>query len=77
MIKQLWKICVNNKEMEEEEPIYPTEENFYFNNKYEDDYDLKQEEFSIEQRIKNMCLRWKIKPYQALNLINLVDIQQT
>ena len=50
---------------------------FYFTHKYEDDNNLKQEEFSKEQRIKNMCQRWKINANQALYLINLVEIQQT
>ena len=78
MIKQIWKLCVTQKnEIEEEEPIYSTEENFYFTRKYEDDNNSKQEEFSKEQRIKNMCQRWKINANQALYLINLVEIQQT
>ena len=78
MIKLLWKLCVTKKEMEEEEePIYCTVENFYFSNKYEDDNISQQEEFSKEQRIKNMCRRWKINPNQAIYLINLVEIQQT
>ena len=78
MIKQIWKLCVTQKnEIEEEEPIFSTEENFYFTHKYEDDNNSKQEEFSKEQRIKNMCQRWKINANQALYLINLVEIQQT
>ena len=79
MIKQMWKLCFSQKknvDNDEEEPIYSYQENNYFENIYEDD-NLQLEELNKEQRIRNMCRRWKIYPDQALYLINLVDMQQT
>ena len=30
-----------------------------------------------EQRVKNMCYKWNITRHQSLELINIVDSQQT
>lgn len=76
MIKTLWKLCISSKN--ETEPLYSLQENDYFSSIYDDDLvDITElSEFSINQRVDNMCYRWKIKRQDALYLINMVDTQQ-
>ena len=55
--------------------LYETEP-YSINHYYEERQSLMRE-YTIQERISNMTQKWKIEPYQALELINTVERQQS
>ena len=55
-----------------------TEDSSLLENSKEPEISLEYEmTWLTEQRVKNMCYKWNITRHQALELINIVDSQQT
>ena len=79
-MKKIWKLCIPKK-ICGTTPLCSYQEN----NCFEDTYDDEEKrgkisplpEFTINQRVENMCIRWKITPDEAFYLIKMVDSQQT
>ena len=81
-MKKFWKLCIPKK-ICSTTPICSYQENNCFEDIYDDTVyeDVEKisplPEFTISQRVENMCIRWKITPDEAFYLIKMVDNQQT
>ena len=81
-MKKIWKLCIPKK-ICGTTPICSYQENNCFEDIYDNTYDNDENkneetpEFTISERVENMCIRWKISPEEALYLIRNVDGQQT
>lgn len=65
------RCCGKNKKKN----LYETEP--CSNNHYYEERQSLMREYTIQERISNMTQKWKIEPYQALELINIVERQQS
>ena len=78
---KLLTFCLKKKKSIAITPIYEDEESLYYQNKNSgntiNDSWNETETISVDKRIKNMCNRWKIERADAIQLINLVDSQQS
>ena len=82
-MKKIWKLCIPKK-ICGTVPICSYQENNSFEDDYRDDDESENTgkisplpEFTISQRVENMCIRWKLTPDEAIYLIKMVDNQQT
>ena len=75
-MKKIWKLCIPKK-ICGTTPICSYQENNCFEDEEKRGKKSPLPEFTISQRVENMCIRWKITPDEAFYLIKMVDNQQT